>query len=304
MTTEIRSYGDTAIRPTGEPWAAALLGDVASEIFADELEAARRTGSLGYMARIMAQVTLPHSRPAGNEYVRQNGRLVLSVLAPSHVGLPYGGIPRLLLSWITTEAVRTRERTLVLGPTLSRFMNEIGLVPTGGRWGSIPRLQTQLRRLFASRIYCTYDGQGTALGSGIDVASRYQLWWDPKDPNQAALWQSTVTLGHEFFDEIISHPVPVDTGALRALKRSPLALDLYVWMTHRYSYLDKPTLIPWVALHGQFGADYGRLRKFREKIAEALHKVAAVYPEARFDPSDAGLRLIPSKTHVGKLPSR
>jgi hypothetical protein len=89
-------------------------------MFAAEIEAARRTGNLGYMARILAQVTLPHSRPEGSEYVRRNGRLTLSVLAPSHIGLPYAGLPRIILSWLTTEAVRTRERTLVLGPTLSQ----------------------------------------------------------------------------------------------------------------------------------------------------------------------------------------
>lgn len=53
--------------------------------------------------------------------MRRNGALTLSLLAPSHVGLPYGALPRLLLSWLTTEAVRTRERTLVLGPNLSRY---------------------------------------------------------------------------------------------------------------------------------------------------------------------------------------
>ena len=311
-TTDLRNYGDTAIRHYGNSLDSEAdaypgpiaLGDIAREVFASEVEAARQTGNLGYMARIIAQVTLPHSNPEGNEYVRRNGRLTLSVLAPSHVGLPYGGLPRVLLAWLTTEAVRTRERTLVLGPTLTQFMTEIGLDPTGGRLGTITRLQHQLRRLFSSRIFCTYDGVGSSMGAGLDVASRYQLWWDPKDPNQPTLWKSTVTLGQEFFDEIIAHPVPIDTGALRTLKRSPLALDLYVWMTHRYSYLEMPVVIPWAALHGQFGADYGRQRRFREKVQEALVKVTETYPDARFEVTGTGLRLEPSKTHVGKLPGR
>ena len=301
----VRRTVPTAIRPSGGSTdGPSMLGDLASEVFAEEFEAARRTGNLGYMARIMAQVTLPHSKTAGNEYVRRNGLLTLSVLAPSHVGLPYGGLPRLLLSWLTTEAVRTRERTLVLGPTLSRFMNELGLASTGGRWGTIPRLQNQLRRLFASRIYCTYEGAGSSMGAGIDVASRYQLWWDPKDPNQATLWQSTVTLGQDFFEEIIQHPVPIDTETLKALRRSPLAIDLYVWLTHRYSYLDKQVIIPWAALHGQFGADYHLVRQFKSKVIPALAKVQSVYPEARFDVGSTGLRLVPSPTHVGRLPKR
>lgn len=302
--TELRLYGDTAPATDSVTGGPSLLADVAGEVFAAEVEAARRTGNLGYMARILAQVTLPHSRPKGSEYVRRNGHLTLSVQAPSHIGLPYGGLPRIILSWLTTEAVRTHERTLVLGPTFTRFMAEIGLVPTGGRWGTIPRFQEQIRRLFAARIFCTYDDAHASLGAGMEVASRYQLWWDPKETTQASTWESTVVLGEQFFQEVIDRPVPIDTSALRVLKRSPLALDLYFWMTHRFSYLDRPTTIPWTALHAQFGADYNRARDFRGKISGSLKKVSSVYPEARFDVGPSGLRLLPSKTHVGKLPTR
>ncbi len=51
-------------------------------------------------------------------------------MAPSSVGLPYGMVPRLLIAWVTTEAVRIRERELVLGESLSGFMSELdGLLP-------------------------------------------------------------------------------------------------------------------------------------------------------------------------------
>jgi len=152
--TALRRYGDAALREIEgqEPGRIELLSEIAKDVFASEAEAARGTDNLGYMSRVLAQVTLPHSAQPGSEYVRHNGKLTLSVLAPSHVGLPYGGLPRIILAWLTTEAVRTRDRTLVLGPSLSEFMDQIGLTPTGGRWGTIPRLQSQLRRLLASRI--------------------------------------------------------------------------------------------------------------------------------------------------------
>jgi hypothetical protein len=60
-----------------------------------------------------------------NEFVRDNGLFSLTIMAPSNVGLPYGSIPRLLLSWMTSEAVYTRRSTLELGPTLSAFMAEL-----------------------------------------------------------------------------------------------------------------------------------------------------------------------------------
>lgn len=59
----------------------------------------------------------------------------LSLMAPTKIGLPYGTVPRLLLAWMTTEAVKTQSRELELGDSLSGFMRELDLVPTSGRWG-------------------------------------------------------------------------------------------------------------------------------------------------------------------------
>ena len=44
------------------------------------------------------------------------------------------------------------------------------------------------------------------------------------------LWESKIYLGEAFFNEIISHPVPIDMNTLTALKRSSLGLDLYLWL--------------------------------------------------------------------------
>ena len=115
-----------------------------------EDEMALDADALGFMARAMVQATLPHSKVAGNEFTRKNGNYSLTILSPSTIGLPYGSVPRLLLAWVTTEAVKTKSRELELGDSLSGFMRELDLVPTGGRWGSISRLKEQTKRLFAS----------------------------------------------------------------------------------------------------------------------------------------------------------
>jgi hypothetical protein len=92
--------------------------------------------------------------------------------------------------------------------------------------------------------------------------------------------------------------VPIDIRALRALRRSPMALDIYCWLTYRMSYLRKPTLIPWFALEAQFGADYSRTRAFREAFLEHLKSVLVIYPGAKVEPLPDGLELRPSPTHV------
>ena len=269
-----------------------------TEALAIESEDAKSVGALGFMARAMIQATLPHKQVAGNEFTRQNGNFSLTLLVPSKIGLPYGSLPRLLLSWVTTEAVRTKERELVLGNSLSTFMAELGMVPTGGRWGSITRLKKQMQRLFASSVSCTYDdGASWALESVKPVDSA-RLWWAPCNPDQAALWKSTVTLGERFYEEIIRSPVPVDMRALKALKRSPLALDIYLWLTYRFHYLSKPTVVPWVSLSHQFGCNYKVLRQFKAAFLREMRKVQVVYPDAGAKPIVSGLLLSPSRTHI------
>ena len=278
------------------------LDKLITEILAIEAESAKEAGTIGYMARILTQATIPHKKVLGNEFTRTNGVFSLSILSPAKIGLPYGTLPRLLLSWITTEAVRKKTPEIVLGHTLSGFMQELGLIPSGGRWGTITRLRDQMQRLFSSSISCHYEKeaeQGSSLG--FKLAKGYNLWWQQKQPEQAALWESTVTLSKDFFEEIVNRPVPIDLRALSALKRSPLSLDIYCWLTYRMSYLNKQTIIPWKVLQAQFGADYKRTRDFKKKFINKLRVVRAVYPEAKIEDGDTCLILHPSKPHVPGL---
>lgn len=271
-----------------------------TEALAIEAESAQQAGALGFMARAMVQATLPHKKVEGNEFERRNGAFTLSLMAPAKIGLPYGTVPRLLLSWLTTEAVRTQSREIELGDSLSGFMRDLDMVPTGGRWGSITRLKDQTRRLFASTVSATYDGNDRHAEMGYRLADKSLLWWDTQAPEQAALWRSSVTLTEQFYREIIEHPIPVDMRAIKALKRSPMALDIYCWLTYRSSYAKQSTTIPWAALAMQFGSDYGRTRDFRAAFLVELRKVAVVYAGAKVEPTDAGLILKPGAPHISK----
>ena len=79
------------------------------EATAMEQQAAQNAGAVGYLARMLVQVTMPHSRQTGNEFTRSNGGFSVTMLASSRYGLPYGTVPRLLLAWMTTEAVRMKD---------------------------------------------------------------------------------------------------------------------------------------------------------------------------------------------------
>lgn len=282
------------------------LDKLARHALTIEAEEAKQAGAVGFTARALTQATMPHKETPGNEFTRRNGLFTLSMTSRNHIGLPYGSYPRLLLSWLTTEAVRTKSPVIELGPSLSAFMAELGLIPTGGRWGTITRLREQMRRLFSCTVSCDYADKSIDAEEGYRITKSYRLWWDPKSPAQLPLWKSTVTLSTDFFQEIIERPVPVDMRALKALKRSPMALDIYCWLTYRMSYLRKPTEIQWLALQTQFGADYASdeqgLRNFKKKFLHHLRAVHVIYPEASVEEGEQGLLLKPSKPHVAQLP--
>lgn len=259
-----------------------------------------------FMARHLVQCTLPHTNPGKLEaWERRNGNLTL-IIRPgwdsetkSSFGYPYGVLPRLLLFWMTTEAARVKnradltldeKRTIHLGHNLSSFMRQLGLIPSsssGGKRSDARRLQNQMNRLFRAIIsfeITTHEPHRHGK-SWLDmpVAPKGQLWWSPKDPEQGALWGSWVMLGEDFYRAITSSTVPCDMRALKALKRSPLALDMYALAIHKAFVANKKgeeEFIPWTGLQMQLGADYDpkRIDKFKTKVKTTMRKVASVFP--------------------------
>lgn len=260
---------------------------------------------IGFLARLFTQTSLPYRDPGDKErWQRRNGDLVLAV-APGPSGYPYGAVPRLLLNWLSTEALRRNSRELVLGRSLTDFMRQLGLQPTGGKNGTITRLMKQSERLFLASLSVRWESQGGRRVSGglMNVASSFDLWHTAHDdPAAQPLFPSTVTLSRDFFTEVVEHPVPVDLGALRALRGSALRLDIYCWLTYRMSYLRRETTVSWETLRGQFGSELkdskqGRAQ-FKRDFTDHLKKVLVVYRDAKVDVTDAGVVLRPSRTHV------
>ena len=59
-----------------------------------------------------------------------------------------------------------------------------------------------------------------------------EFWWFERKPNDPVFLDSKIELGEKFFEEVI-RSVPLDMNILKALKRSSLGLDLYLWPTYR-----------------------------------------------------------------------
>ena len=190
------------------------------------IEASEVGADLGFMARLLALCSLPRTDPKNRlQYVRRNGPYTLGISAGVGDKLPYVNIPRLLLAWVCTEAVRTQHRELILGRSLYEFMRKLGMDDRSGSVrGDRTRLKNQMRRLFRSTISLVYtEGDVSASVSSL-VADRTLFWWDAKQPDAPVLWDSTIQLGEQFFNEIIAHPVPT-WPALVPLRQCRLLAD-------------------------------------------------------------------------------
>ena len=80
------------------------------------IEVSEAEPDLGFMARLLALCSLPRTNPKNrHEFKRVNDPYTLYMVAGGGNKLPYGTLPRLLLAWVCTEAVRTQSPELILG---------------------------------------------------------------------------------------------------------------------------------------------------------------------------------------------
>lgn len=269
---------------------------------------------VGYLTRIFAQTSLPYRDP-GNipVWARRNGKLSIVVQpgikvdkdgVPHSRGYPFGTMPRLLLTWICSEAVKTQEPVLYLGSSLAEFLRELGIKPNGGQKAVVTRLREQMARLFTATITINWESERDNVEQErkLSVASQFTLWRSKGDLDLAASLPPSVVLSPDFFTEIIKHPVPLNLRLVQLLRGAPMRLDIYAWLTYRLFGLREPTMVSWEALRGQFGSNFADTRQgrsqFRHDFTKHLNEVLIVYPDANVEVTKAGVVLKPSRTSI------
>ena len=143
------------LKPPAPPGHSAVCRNGRNFTLSDQVHqlvsASETTPDRGFLARTMALCSLPRTNP-GNQirYVRRNGPYTLVMTTAGINKLPHGSNPRLILAWVSTEAVRTGSRDIVLGRSLSEFMRKLGISSTDGRGQA--RLRNQMERLFSCSV--------------------------------------------------------------------------------------------------------------------------------------------------------
>ena len=260
---------------------------------------------LGFMARMLALCSLPRTNPGNrSKYVRRNGPFTLVMIAGGLHKLPFGNLPRLLLAWASTEAVKTGKRDLVLGRSLSGFMRKLGMSDdSGSPRGDRTRLRNQMKRLFNASVQLIYEDATVAATASSFVADRSVFWWNERKPGEQVLFNSEIRLSEAFFNEIIRRPVPIDMNTLTALKRCALGLDLYLWLTYRTFTLRAPLRLSWRQVYRQFGPNpdehsHDAIQNFRRRVLRELKKIKLAWPGLNYA-TDRGLLILhPSPTTI------
>ena len=126
----------------------------------------------------------------------------------------------------------------------------------------------------------------------------------PNDnPNQTLLIPDTVKFNAEYYESMRAHSVPLNGRAIASLSSSARSLDLYSFLAYRLHNIKKPTFIGWLSLQNQFSDHVGRKETFRRKFMSSLKDVITVYPEARVQVVEGGIRLLNSPPPI-KPPAR
>ena len=164
-----------------------------------------------------------------------------------------------------------------------------------------------MKRLFGCSVSLIYeDEHGQSTVSSL-IARRTELWWNERKPDESALWESKIELSEDFFNEIISHPVPLNMNTLNALKRCSLGLDLYLWLAYRMFSLKRPLRLTWRQLYRQFdtaptkGSDKQTVKVFRRKVLRELIKIQAAWPDLNYATAPGVLILLPSTPAIAPV---
>lgn len=262
-----------------------------------------------FLHSALCAMSLPVRRPVDEHapIIRRDGQYTL-VINPKPVvdlrggqqilrslGVPYGSLPRLVLIHIMTEAVRTKSRHIKLGETFTDWMRRMGFrtISYGPR-GSATLIKEQLDRLLACEWMIRWD-QATDQGDHEFAIKEIKLtneYAGVDRRNRAFLREFVMT--ELFFEHLRHHAVPLNEAAIRQLRDSATALDLYTWLAYRLPRLDhkRPATLSWQQLAVHFGNDGRHIRKFRQTVRDAWERqVSAVYPEARADFDTTVIRL-------------
>ena len=257
---------------------------------------------LSFMHSIMCQVGLPRSKVAALEFERICGSIGLYIRAGKlwdgkefiQQPIPYGPMPRLVMAYLNTHALRHKTPEIDVGNSAREFLGRLGKSISGGKRGTYTVFHKQIQALTACHITLGFTAGAKAYTYDGKPIKQFEAWLC-NDDSQMALWPGVVTFSAEYYQTLINHAVPLDLRALRAISGSALAMDIYTMLADRLHRIHgRPLILYWRNLREQFGQEYTGVnadKNFKKKLLPALQQALAVYPQAKVKQVRGGILL-------------
>jgi hypothetical protein len=262
-----------------------------------------------FLHSALCAMSLPTKRPKDETQpiVREDGKYALAInprpvlqnidgkSVMRSLGVPYGAYPRVALIYLLSQAVMKQSRDVYLGRNFTEWMRRLGYQTVSyGPRGTANLMRDQVDRLLACEWQIRWDGT-EADGNAFAVR-------DVKISNEYAgslerngSFAREIRMSEAFYSHLIEHAVPLNEVAIRELKGTPTALDLYTYLAYRLPRIgsDKGQIISWDQLAKHLGNEADS-KRFRQTVRETMQIVSAVYPNANVDLSGRKVVLHPS----------
>jgi len=243
--------------------------------------------------------TLPIVREDGKYALAINPRPVLQNIDGKSVmrslGVPYGAYPRVALIYLLSQAVMKQSRDVYLGRNFTEWMRRLGYQTISyGPRGTANLMREQVDRLLACEWQIRWDGTAADDNAfavrDVKISNEYAGSLDKNGSFAREIRMSEI-----FYSHLIEHAVPLNEIAIRELKGTPTALDLYTYLAYRLPRIGsgKGQVISWDQLAKHLGNDADS-KRFRQTVRETMQLVSAVYPNANVDLSGRKVVLHPS----------
>lgn len=269
---------------------------------------ANEAHSLAFMPKFLIITTLPHSDPESREYERsaQFGISKTTLTILSRFGVPYGLIPRRILAWVCAEAIKTKCPTIYLGKSQAEFLTNIGVRDDSV---TLSNFKEQSKRLFSSAISVDLNTYEQKKGiqilefEQVFIASKASFLWQPHKNSEDSAWECELTLSDDFFKSLMDKVIPIDMRIIAYLSSS-LAIDIYVFLCWRLSYLKTKILLSWKELKNRLGSGYPDtaqgMAHFKEKVKKQLKEVLILQDNFKVEIAKEGLFISPSHLQISK----
>jgi hypothetical protein len=219
---------------------------------------------------------------------RKSGNITVEVLAHPKHGVPFGQ-DTLIILFLANEARKQGSRKIKVN-FYRDFMRMFGM---NANSGSKYRLVIEsLRRIRHSQYSWEVEGEPSReKGLHYMYIDEYDLYCDPKKPDQKLLFDQYILLSERFWYEIVNHKIPFNIDAVLHLKSKPAYLNFYIWLSTRIGMLNaerKDKELEKIDIHVPFWGENGitqqlstRMKRrpdFRKWIKNWLDKTKELWP--------------------------